>query len=180
MECKLGEVFITLNCKDGRTVLPSPSTPSYAAVIKSRSPSYFRRQARRRASRENKDFQADNACATTAEEVKDDTTTIAVEANCCDITVVKDDSAGLETKAELNIDSLVPEEVDQIVYEKARDTASEDDQDKSKDEKLGNASIPIFTVRSDGYSCNLWQFWTSRKENIFQSHVLQTWTLFIS
>ena len=78
--------------------------------------------------------QADNACATTAEEVKDDTTTIAVEANCCDITVVKDDSAGLETKAELNMDTLVPEEVDQIVYEKARDTASEDDQDKSNDD----------------------------------------------
>ena len=59
MECKLGEVevFITLNFKVGRTVLPS-----YAAVIKSKSPSYFQRQERRRASRENEDVQADNAC----------------------------------------------------------------------------------------------------------------------
>ena len=172
MECKLGEVFITLNCKVGRTVLPSPSTPSYAAVIKSRSPSYFRRQARRRASRENMDVQAENVCATTAEEVKDDTTTIEVETNCCDVAVLNDDAAVLETKIELNMNGLEPEEVGQTVYEKARDTASKNDQDKGKDncaaddEMLGNASQPFFTVKSDGYSCNLCQFWTSRKENI--------------
>ena len=98
--------------------------------------------------------------------MKYDTTNIEDEANSCDITVVKDDSAVLKTKTELNMDGLVPEEVDQIVYEKARDTASEDDQDKGNDEKLGNAAQPIFTVKSDGYSCNLCQFWTSRKGNI--------------
>merc|ERR1712045_583031 len=48
-ESKLGEVFISLNCKVGR-LLPPPTTPS--PVSKQRSPSYYRRLARRKAMRD--------------------------------------------------------------------------------------------------------------------------------
>ena len=59
LESKLGEVFISLNCKVGR-VLPPPS-PSGSAPLSSvvqksrkpRGPSYHRRQARRKASRDS-------------------------------------------------------------------------------------------------------------------------------
>ena len=51
LESKLGEVFITLNCKVGR-VLPPPSTPT-SVVSKHRSPSYYRRLARRKAARDS-------------------------------------------------------------------------------------------------------------------------------
>ena len=50
-ESKPGEVFISLNCKVGR-VLPPPAVPLSSVVPKHRSPSYYRRQARRKASRE--------------------------------------------------------------------------------------------------------------------------------
>ena len=52
-ESKLGEVFISLNCKVGR-ILPPPSTPLPNVTSKGRrSPSYYRRLARRKASRES-------------------------------------------------------------------------------------------------------------------------------
>ena len=51
LESKLGEVFITLNCKVGR-VLPPPSTPT-SVVFKHRSPFYYRRLARRKAARDS-------------------------------------------------------------------------------------------------------------------------------
>ena len=50
LESKLGEVFISLNCKVGR-VSPPPTTPTNAAS-KPRSPSYYRRLARRKAARD--------------------------------------------------------------------------------------------------------------------------------
>ena len=103
MECKLGEVFITLNCKVGRSLPPSPSTPIYAAGPKSRSPSYFRRQARRRASRECKN----EDCASAAEEVKE----VAAEVdNCPDM---KNDSAEFEAESSHDDVCIETEEVDQ-------------------------------------------------------------------
>ena len=56
LQSNLGEVSITLNCKVGRTSPPlfSPVRP-YAASPKHRSPSYLRRQARRKAARNSSD-----------------------------------------------------------------------------------------------------------------------------
>ena len=54
LETKLGEVFISINCKVGRD-MPPPTLSPAAHVNPSkirRSPSYFRRQVRRRAIRE--------------------------------------------------------------------------------------------------------------------------------
>ena len=114
MECKLGEVFITLNCKVGRSLPPSPSTPTYAAGLKSRSPSYFRRQARRKASREFKDGLAD--CGSASEEVKD----VAAEVdNCC--ADMKNDSAELEAESshdDARDACIETEEVDQAELER--------------------------------------------------------------
>ena len=50
LESKLGEVFISLNCKVGR-VSPPPDAPTNAPS-KPRSPSYYRRLARRKAARD--------------------------------------------------------------------------------------------------------------------------------
>ena len=50
LETKLGEVSISLNCKVGRDVLPPPPLVTSKSY---RSPSYYRRQARRRAKRED-------------------------------------------------------------------------------------------------------------------------------
>ena len=55
LETKLGEVWMSLNCKVGRDVPPPPMSPSATGVGRRksyRSPSYYRRQARRRAERE--------------------------------------------------------------------------------------------------------------------------------
>ena len=50
LETKLGEVFISINCKVSRDVPPPKLSPATAVnPSKHRSPSYFRRQARRRA-----------------------------------------------------------------------------------------------------------------------------------
>ena len=49
-ESKLGEVFISLNCKVGR-LLPPPTSPA-SVVSKQRSPSYYRRLAHRKAVRD--------------------------------------------------------------------------------------------------------------------------------
>ena len=49
LESKLGEVHLNLSCKVGRSI-PPPSSP---IAPKYRSPSYFRRQERRRAARES-------------------------------------------------------------------------------------------------------------------------------
>ena len=48
LESKLGEVYVSLNCKVGRIVPPS-ITLTVAASPKFRSPSYSRRQIRRKA-----------------------------------------------------------------------------------------------------------------------------------
>ena len=56
LETKLGEVYISLNCKVGRDVPPPLVSPSPIVVAGNskthRSPSYYRRQARRRADKE--------------------------------------------------------------------------------------------------------------------------------
>ena len=49
VESKLGEIFVTLSCKVGRDIPPPSSPPStHATISRNRSPSYFRRQERRR------------------------------------------------------------------------------------------------------------------------------------
>ena len=55
LETKLGEVWINLNCKVGRIIPPmTPSPPLPPTKCKAyRSPSYYRRQARRRAERDS-------------------------------------------------------------------------------------------------------------------------------
>ena len=50
LESKLGKVFVSLNCKVGR-ILPPPTSRLSSVAPKCRSPSYYRRQARRKASR---------------------------------------------------------------------------------------------------------------------------------
>ena len=51
LESRLGEVSVTLNCKVGRTS-PPPTTPLASSSPRYRSPSYFRRQVRRKAAAE--------------------------------------------------------------------------------------------------------------------------------
>ena len=52
LESKLGEVFVSLNCRIGRDIPPpSPTSRLSSVAPKCRSPSYYRRQARRKASR---------------------------------------------------------------------------------------------------------------------------------
>ena len=60
LESKLGELCISLNCKVGRP-LPPPMSPTAPSVTSSkyRSPSYFRRQVRRRKSRESQNVMID-------------------------------------------------------------------------------------------------------------------------
>ena len=69
LESKLGEVFVNLSCKVGRTT-PPPSTPPapFDAVPKYRSPSYYRRQARRKMSRESQVVKVDESTTLVAEE----------------------------------------------------------------------------------------------------------------
>ena len=56
LDSKLGEVWISLNCKVGRNEPPAcmSSPTNYDVKSKYRSPSYFRRQARRRSERESR------------------------------------------------------------------------------------------------------------------------------
>ena len=51
IESKLGEITFSLSCKVGRIVPPTPMSPA-SSRQKYRSPSYFRRQTRRRAERD--------------------------------------------------------------------------------------------------------------------------------
>ena len=54
LETKLGEVWINLNCKVGRIIPPMTPSPLPPTKCKAyRSPSYYRRQARRRAERDS-------------------------------------------------------------------------------------------------------------------------------
>ena len=53
LESKLGEVFVTLNCKVGRTTPPPQTPPMLPSSPRYRSPSYFRRLARRKAAAES-------------------------------------------------------------------------------------------------------------------------------
>ena len=52
IETRLGEAFITLNCKVGRVAPPLSPSPSFASRKLHRSPSYYRRQCRRKADRD--------------------------------------------------------------------------------------------------------------------------------
>ena len=55
VESKLGEVMITLSCKARRNELPGTPPPSFFSTpMYRRSPSYYRRQARRKAERDVK------------------------------------------------------------------------------------------------------------------------------
>ena len=66
LDTKLGEVWITINCKVGRNIPPPPSEPSSPSLIARkiyRSPSYFRRQLRRKAEREAKESASSAALA---------------------------------------------------------------------------------------------------------------------
>ena len=64
LECKLGEVWMNLSCKVGRNepplTVPAPKCDVNVSRKKNRSPSYFRRQARRRSARESQTASEDN------------------------------------------------------------------------------------------------------------------------
>ena len=51
-ESKVGEISISLNCKDERSSPPSPAPPLYDLRQRHRSSSYFRRQLHRRCEHE--------------------------------------------------------------------------------------------------------------------------------
>ena len=76
LESMLGEVNVSLNCKVGR-VVPPPSSPSMFSVSspRYRSPSYFRRQARRKAARESQNLQMENHAADQVIDMNTDETT---------------------------------------------------------------------------------------------------------
>ena len=72
LESKLGEVYISLSCKVGRVL--SPSTTPTCVVTKRRSPSYYRRLARRKAAR---DLNLEQSIV--AEKANNEVNTIAVQ-----------------------------------------------------------------------------------------------------
>ena len=97
----LGEVHINLSCKVGRVVPPPPSPPAQmvSSSQKYRSPSYYRRQARRRAQRES----LPDTNVNVADEVKDDVVEPAEEvihdlalSNDASVTEVEDVEAATE------------------------------------------------------------------------------------
>ena len=73
VESKLGEMFITLSCKVGRTVPPPtfPLAPFAVITPKTRNPSYFRRQACRKAMRDSKK-ELNDSFTSEAEQVMED------------------------------------------------------------------------------------------------------------
>ena len=74
LESKLREVYVNLSCKVGRTTPPPPFTSPapFDAVPKYRSPSYYRRQARRKATRVNQVMKMEESRTSVAEEAKMD------------------------------------------------------------------------------------------------------------
>ena len=79
LDCKLGEAWINLSCKVGRNAPPLPHTllPACDVTRKNhRSPSYFRRQARRKSERESRAVTSNNVslCMPKAEKVQDELT----------------------------------------------------------------------------------------------------------
>ena len=79
LDCKLGEAWINLSCKVGRNAPPLPHTPLPACDVtrkNHRSPSYFRRQARRKSERESRAVTLNNVslCMPKAEKVQDELT----------------------------------------------------------------------------------------------------------
>ena len=113
LESYLGEVSIVLNCKVGRTS-PPPCSPvrSYVASPKHRSPSYVRRQARRKAARDSSNVMLDAGEAdhdqnltaldedvtTTCEKI--DISVVAVDAN------VKECENNEDTLLDINITAI--------------------------------------------------------------------------
>ena len=58
LDCKLGEVWMSLNCTFGRNEPPLHAPVSTCDVRKHLSPSYLRRQARRRSERESRSVES--------------------------------------------------------------------------------------------------------------------------
>ena len=79
LECKLGEVWMNLSCKVGRNepplTVPAPKCDVNVSRKNHRSPSYFRRQARRRSARESQTASEDNVSlySPITENVKEET-----------------------------------------------------------------------------------------------------------
>ena len=71
VESKLGEVYVSLNCKVGRITPPSPASQSPFLRPKYRSPSYYRRQERRKEERELMNVSSVESSTLKAEEAMD-------------------------------------------------------------------------------------------------------------
>ena len=114
---KLGEVWITLNCKVGRNVPPPQSKPAAVAAVskKYRSPSYYRRQVRRKAERDaNSQSSKEDSLAEQANEHEsaDETETSEDEIdNSAQVTKDGNVSAGVKQESEVNDRSEDDDEV---------------------------------------------------------------------
>ena len=74
LECKIGEVLISLNCKVGWNEPPMSATlTNFDVSRKYRSPSYYRRQVRRRSERESRSLDNVLLPVCVAEHVKEET-----------------------------------------------------------------------------------------------------------
>ena len=116
IESKLGEIFITLSCKVGRDIPPpSPPSPSMPInVSRNRSPSYFRRQARRQAMRQN--LQNSESCKSETEQVVEESADTEVH------TAEKTAAAAIEDEEEL---SEADEDDDTGTADTVRDTVQQ-------------------------------------------------------
>ena len=120
-ETKLGEVCITLNCKVGRNVLPPvPKSPIVAPGKRYRSPSYYRRQARRKAEREvlGESFEARsvadeaNIAGKAETEKMDEKAVEAKEENVSDVDVIDEMDSN---------DSVIHSEAEEVLEEDLRE-----------------------------------------------------------
>ena len=134
METKLGEIWVTLDCKVGRIAPPlSPSLSMSNPRKIYRSPSYFRRQARRRDERMTKIMSVDEVSfpvvkMSVAEEAKEE---IVADESTTDLTVQSNDVNLMNS--EENTSEKTAVEVDEI----------EEDVVKVNDKDEGKAGVDV-------------------------------------
>ena len=100
LESKLGEVYVNLSCKVGRTTQPPYTPPAcFDTVPKYRSPSYYRRQARRRVSRDTGDMKVVDSKTSVADEVSE-----VVSEEKCDMPAAMNENTVVSDNAEESIE----------------------------------------------------------------------------
>ena len=148
LETKLGEVFISLNCKVGRNLPPPLKSPVVTARKTYRSPSYHRRQLKRKAERESKGtLTLENSLSHIAEEA---TTDILEEVNVGDEVQREEESIEVKESAD---DSGTDVEDETIDTER-----SEEIEEVSEEESVDDLSQQLDRmIRESQNNRNLWE-----------------------